>query len=106
MKDYFGQFKKTAKVKLGQKCKIKDIFNDSSSSKHQIAKNIHEFYSYVDNDILQETYKKSLSENDRLELNLNNPYFFQTKLHTIMNKEREIIRDDNINSDLKTNLNM
>ena len=71
-----------------------------------IAKNIHEFYSYVDNDILQETYKKSLSENDRLELNLNNPYFFQTKLHTIMNKEREIIRDDNINSDLKTNLNM
>ena len=47
----------------------------------------------MDNDILNEQYKKSREENDRLELNLSNPYFFQPKLHMILNKEIELLQD-------------
>ena len=58
-----------------------------------MARKIIDYYSYVDNDILKEQYKKSQQENDRLELNLSNPYFFQPKLHTILTKETELLQD-------------
>jgi hypothetical protein len=59
-----------------------------------LARSIIDYYSYLDNDILNQQYKKSLEENDRLELNLSNPYFFQPKLHTILNREKELMQEN------------
>lgn len=48
----------------------------------------------MDNDIINQQYKKSQEENDRLELNLSNPHFFQPKLHTILTREKQLMQEN------------
>jgi len=67
---------------------LEDQFETKVKSGEALAKSIIEYYSYMDNDIINQQYKKSQEENDRLELNLSNPHFFQPKLHTILTREK------------------
>ncbi len=41
------------------------------------------YFSRVDNEIIEEKYKRSVEENDRIEIDLSNPNFFLPKLHTV-----------------------
>ena len=52
---------------------------------------------------MNEQYKKSREENNRVELNLANPHFFQPKLHTILSKDTELFQENWLNKmmDLK-----
>lgn len=59
-----------------------------------VANSIVNYYSHVDKDIINQNYRLPLADNDKLELNLANPYFFQPKLHTMLQKEEEIFSND------------
>jgi hypothetical protein len=85
-KEYFGQFKRSKSTRTHLVPKIEDNFEGKVKSGEEVARTIIKHYSYLDNDILHEQYKKSGQENDRLELNLSNPYFFQPKLHAILTR--------------------
>lgn len=86
VKEYFGQFKTGGREKVTQKFTIEDTFECKIKASEAKANSIIDYFSYVDNEIVEQRYLQGLPDNDKLELNLANPYFFQPKLHTILHR--------------------
>ncbi len=60
-KEYFGQFKRPGKsLKSQSKLKLEDQFLNKAKSGESLARSIIQYYSYMDSDIINQQYKKSL----------------------------------------------
>jgi hypothetical protein len=90
-REYFGQFRQPGREHIHQKFTMEDGFATRCKASEALSSAIIDSLSFLDNETAEQRYLQPIE--DRLELNLANPLFFQPKLHSILNRERDFFQD-------------